>query len=1460
MTETLMIPECGNERQLLTELSREELLKRDVFGRTILHILIMANQPDLLQEVMSNSEVKHILRFTDYENCWNCLHYVMFYKRITCFAVLFNYFRNTSSKQNTLLLSNNNVYVELLKAKDRANTTPFQLIDNDFKNLVWIPEHISNIDVKLSFRYLNPTGTPLDKIPRDRWTSIRAGSEIFVLGSNSSNQFGLGDSTDRSAPVRIPRGNFSTREDFPSVFGKISKPAFKKIAVSKNHSILLDEHGLLYSCGKGSRGRLGHQNLKDSFKFEFVKIDKLVKDFAISNNHCIALTEKNSIYSWGLNSFSQLGYKSTGSTANKMFLETFDSTPTIVGGDLKSLSRVILGVAVSKVHSLAYTELEIFSWGLNIGQMGFSSYEADIDYKVGDSSFKGSIQDAPKVYQVRSQIKMVDTCEDITVIVTSKNEIHVLHRCTYYKLPKIPVKASSEKSFEKFKPSKLTELVTIKKLIVRNSKWCILLLECGDVMSFSFDSNDYKNTRYSYVWKANGRDMHAVDVATCSDGSIILCTMSGAVFLKTLNTSQRTNSFSEISNLNTNKNKFKKVEGLNKIIQVTADLNFTSFAFIRDDIDTLPILLKNNDFINDVSSLADIQFPDHFRKQNELFSDNKTSSYTAKFLPKDHLDSDTSLLSETVSDRLVVKYYNRFMCSTDDEFSKVFDLELQEILSNLRDNLSVCSRRLFEERENSDFDCFITIKSHPGFKMGIHKAIFSIRSRAFQKLFDPKESNDLFVSGNIRAIYDKNLGILTFERPVHYLSVAIFVYFVYSGEILLSKKGFELGGMEKKAIDDIAREVETLRFTFGIHDYHMRHRNPLQQFSSLLEGNGGNVTIKLSDGELVCHSYILRARCAFFETSLSGRWDSDEKKVVTFERHNVSSFYRVLLYIYGLDMDTVFNIDVDDDVEFINRVLELIDIADELLLFQLKDLCQVAISSFISVDNAVPLITECSELSANKLFINCAWYIYNNLELLIMNSGLFELPVEVSKKLDKWLSFIHSCHFLDREERRVWPEDNFNEILQTWLRGDFNEYFMSDRKGYASFEPLIDLKSSEKQPLKEKRKKKNSRRSSTLSSGILDFRNSIQARKQDSSENAIDDTESGFELVTKGKRKSKAKVVVASSSTPISIPASISALSSLVVNLVNLLLSLILPTSASVTSQKNKVESAVGGLSPFSNWASTSLEAPPSTTKPTLSSSTKKQKAKLGPIVKLSQKERKRLMLESASTDPKVVPELPPVNPWKTASPQNEPNVPAKDDTKDLHLPPLGHKNNTLPMLGSSKDQKSPLGSRTQKLTICKEPRTSSVSNYLSQVSLKPIAMPILGTYKGQGYRSAGSSAALSSSSSTSSLNYSYADTTNSFTRKNEYMNSSPSLSDIMLEESLKIEEARLQEAERKSLAEIQQEQEFARWWEEEASRVQRQMALSQSQETSKKKGNLKRNKAHKRKQEGRENHQALIN
>ena len=106
------------------------------------------------------------------------------------------------------------------------------------------------------------------------WTDKRGASEIYVFGCNSNNQLGVGDSTDRATPALLYHDNFKFATDLTGSIGeRFKRPRYKRITISKNHSVVVTQDGELFSCGVGSRGRLGHglTDLNNYFKFKRIE-------------------------------------------------------------------------------------------------------------------------------------------------------------------------------------------------------------------------------------------------------------------------------------------------------------------------------------------------------------------------------------------------------------------------------------------------------------------------------------------------------------------------------------------------------------------------------------------------------------------------------------------------------------------------------------------------------------------------------------------------------------------------------------------------------------------------------------------------------------------------------------------------------------------------------------------------------------------------------------------------------------------------------------------------------------------------------------------------------------------------------------------------------------------------------------------------------------------------------------
>lgn len=1616
----------------LAKVSRDDLVSRDIFGRTILHLLILTNRFDLLRNLLKNPEVKLVLNSVDFENGWNCFHYTIFHKKLSCFKVLIEYFRN--NVKLTLLAS----LMELLKTKDRNGLTPLQLLNNDFKDLLWIPEYVDeNDEIFLVNRWQEeetvegqeeervegqevqqgaqqvpnqvaenvtpeipgpirtdtgplrretpgtnePTRPVIIKKPNHiPFNPKRGGSEVYMYGSNSNHQLGLGDSKDRSTPSRLSHTKFK-KETSPSIQNTFRKPRYTQIALSKNHSVVTTTNGEIFSCGIGSRGRLGSGDLSDKFGFEKIDLENVTK-VKISKNHSLALTSNNELYSWGLNSFNQLGYSSAG----KNYLDRFESSPFLIAGELRKNTKPILGISCSKIHSLAFTANEIYSWGLNIGQMGYPALHQDIEFRIQNLVCKGEIQSTPKCISMRDEIKFVDTCELYTVVVTKKNDVHIYYQYQHFKLPKI--QSRGEKSerergergekerkekeqrsqtreqsstadsainqpdfqrpkshltdFDIFKPTCLTKPIQIIKLVSKSNDSCTLLLDNGDLISFKFNANDFKSTKYTTLWKAYDKDMIVTDFDVGFDGSIILCTRNGSVFVRSKAGMKLMGNLAEIL---PTPNKFRKLQNLNKVVKVTCDGNFLSFGFIRDDIDALPLKLKKNDFFEDLEYLSCLveekkagnevnrgeaeSYQD--RKQFQLIKGDFHDSYITRFVYPKEEDGEESAQPDLLKNKLNLRYTGAKEPNIQDTFeiSRSVDDDLRHALS---DSQYISYKFDIENPNSKGFDCFIIFEKYPKISIGVHRHILKSRSATLDTIFNLSPT-ETFISSSFEAVYQPNKIVI--KSSTNIASILILLHFIYSSKVCDIWSSYSSRHLYPPHIKRVKDEYDELVQIFKVSDILSEMRGFIDRFLSLDEGD---VTFELKDGQLRGYSYLLKARSAFFETLLtwseilgeemesindnqseilemeletsnelpsevsSFNSESSKKLLDEQETHNnlsqgkenrgkevsaqdtafdsslnetisafahhlkistvpdippevlnesrktlnfngltVSQFTIILKHIYGSSDSDIFNhfhFKFEESDDFINELLELIEISDELLLFQLKALCQLAIIDFISLENVVNLLTHADFLSATKLFLNCCWYIYNNLEILLFDGAFLELPFEILKKLEKQVEIFQACKLIDfvangkRKESSNWFESKSNLLLGKFMsnKSEFNELFISDRRGFSAFEPLVDVKFESSKPKEGKKRVRKSRKSSTLNTDIADFRNSIGVERDSGS--VVEEVEE-FEVVKKGGRRKSRVDRMSQSPPPPAIPAitetpspapskdnstSTSRSSSIVGINSNITqfpsLSQAREVSQATSTQTKDLLPAKetvkvtfeAGLSPYSNWASKSSSNPILTDKSPSSSGirvslngsnsdwTKKStsKIKIGPIVKLSQKERKKLAATPIEVKEEVKEEIF-NNPWSVGG------IALSSSSLDL--------TEELPVLGSSRDKKKAKAATSGRSETS---RSNSVISRSNSVTSKSSEMSRFYCDTSRPYE-------VSSTARSSSVG------DGAYT---------PSLTEIMIEESLKVERAKLEESERKTLLEVQQEQEFAKWWEEETLRVQKQMGLVNITET----------------------------
>lgn len=1381
----------------LAKLPKSTLLTKDIFGRSVLHIAILANDVASFRKLLRSPDSRHILLATDYENGWNVLHYIFHHKRMACLLILLE---NLDLAPN----SSANALAELLKRKDRCRLPPLALLNNDIKDTVWIPLYINESnEFHLERRFKSSSSTvSVDAflppyIEHDWWLESRGGLHIYAFGSNTNNQLGLGDSTDRSAPCRVSLRDFSLVYQLDTKIREVlEKPRFRMVKLSKYHSVVITLNGRLFSCGMGSRGRLGHGNVANLYRHKAVDFfDSIgaVLDVGTSNNHNIALTSANEVYAWGLNSYNQLGFTTTAQLSFKNTSEVYENSPRLVNsGDLRRKSQRLLGVEVSKIHSVAYSRNSIYFWGLDIGQMGFVTSDTtpvknSDNHRVNGVTYKGSIVPQPKEATLRDEIKFVSTCESCTCVVTVSNDIYVYFLGQRVKLPKLPVRGFHDVKFDCFKPSRLTSAPIVKKIVLKAAENIHILLEGGDVMAFSLsDVKSLRNVKYTYIWRAYDSDMRAVDVDNSYDGSVIICTKNGSVFVNTTQTQKRSSSLSTMSmpTFSSTKKKFKKVEHVNRVCRVTCDESFTSFAVVKDDIDLLPLKLQKNDFFVDLEYLSVLSEQDLYRKQDQLLDvDHDVNSYVTDYIypscPSSSNDDEHPFLMDRLGQDL-----SSLTISNDDLGQNIDFLRMrQDQKFDYSKNSEPMAKSVYQTTEksasminflnsemqvlaflsdcdassNKFYDGLIKFTRRPDVSIGFHTKLLEYRSSFCMEIFNPQNEGEYFIHEDIQGFYDKDSKTLTFSTDVSLRAVVVLLHFTYTNDVLSFWENYPSGLKCPEEIRKVKSDYTKLMDLFRMDGFYGKREafvNQLQQMAD--DKTDGDVLITLRDGVELCHSSILVARSAFFETILSCRWetgdadssqDGSHMKYITLENVDTMQFQVILNHLHGCNdlhvFDSAIGIisETNDSDDFVNFLLDMIEISDELLLVQLKHLCELAIKDFISTENVLVLLAHSDWLHAQKLFMSCCWYIYNNLEIVVFDRNLCDLDIELVQKLELQICFLHHCKFEDfvvgdKGEVKLHFGTNALESREGSVNffikspDQFNTWYMKDTKEFLESHPELKNESINE----ESRRKLSARRMSRRTSidPLAEFRElaSAQIQERRVSESAIADEEE-FELVTR-RRKSKLTPRIdlsLSDRLPLSKERS-SSPNQPTFGTADVVSTPMEPNSSSMGTFSANGSAPGSSASSFA-WVSRNSSTSSVTAVQPLqlreNENPRQTKIKFAPSMRLSQKQRKKLaqqepdpvVVESSSNSQALK------NPWKPAS---------------------------TPETGNS----------------------SNVSN-----------LPVLGAKK---------------------------------------IDTTPTLSAIMLQESTRVEEQKLQETFLRTMQDVQQEQEFAKWWEQESKRVQMEL------------------------------------
>ena len=969
-------------------LTRGDINSKDTFGRTLLHHAASNTGEEGIELVKALLELPYVdLYAQDIESGWTPLHRALYFGNIASAQALMQ-----RDVQDATDYTTNASHIHaggLVKIKDNEGNSPFEVF-----GVTIAPRDISTAGNALSGSRDDDSSNSVDlnddPSDTDRTKVLVKpkvdldGDEVFAFGSNKNLTLGTGDEDDRQFPERshfvrpdhlliylheehiavrrkaVPAedlvASFISPTSVDEVPALIRNKAIviQEVIMSKLHTAVLttDPISNLYVCGFGPGGRLGLGDETTSFSYRCVQIGGLAKrrvaTIALGQDHSIAICSQGEVFTWGSNRYSQLGYALPEVSANEVPMQLF---PRQVYGLVKK--ELFIGAAASSIHSVIYTSSSLYTFGKNEGQLGLMDADAR---SLEVQTIPRRV--APSVLQ--SPIVSVSAIDRATIVLLETHEVYVF---THYGWTRIAFELESALgSFlsDTMKTRYDTEGNFISKITCGGNTICALsaygevftvdvpkVAEAASSSASTTNPTRARNAlaRPTKVWSIRKSHMSAIDVAVGQDGSVILCTSSGSVWRKERRANIRTVRVKDGPTPKLKPYKFVRVPNLTRAIAVRSNA-YGAFTAVRKDTEVTreQVLVKPASLWTDMFPLLS------FSKYGEVHSDESSDTPQLRFWQPATKGPSAAQVKRAV----------------------ILHKEAEA------DFLKICQR--FEPLTGSQYDAWIT-SNVTDVHIPVHAFVLKARSRVMRAALTQFQATYYFSIADMMAIeYGQDGQIHIKLQGADFLTIANLVLYLYTDEVI------DVWHYTSKALQYAARyrsvrtELMKIASNLELRQLERAVRLMIDPVKSLCQDmktaatdsdlfSDADVVIDLADDdERLAHSVLLCARCPFFEGLFHGRaggiWmttrrgaaeENADLPKVDLKHVEARVFDLVLRHIYadtGLELfDDVVTKDFE---EFAELVLEVMSVANELMIDRLAQICQSILGRF----GKLPIISE----------------------------------------------------------------------------------------------------------------------------------------------------------------------------------------------------------------------------------------------------------------------------------------------------------------------------------------------------------------------------------------------------------------------------------------------------------------------------------------------------------------------
>ncbi|KAL8992643.1 MAG: hypothetical protein Q9169_006939, partial [Polycauliona sp. 2 TL-2023] len=1009
----------GAKSQSSLQLTRADVNIKDSSGRTLLHHIASSTNENAVHFAFALLHVSMLdLYVQDTENAWTALHRALYFGNIAIARALID--RDLKDAVGGLHNA-----VGLIKIKDLEGKSPFDvygasIASRNIQGGSAIPLLADNSDDDDSPTPYGNSGNGSDDDSRS--TTILPminvnGDELFTFGSNKNFTLGFGDEDDRQYPERISlkrSGRLLNKltEEHKAVI-KISSqvplsplpspsvPAvvqyrpilIQDVRLAKLHSAVLtnDPEANLYVCGFGPGGRLGTGD--ETTRFNFVPIcsgglaSRRIIDIGLGQNHTVVVTSQGEVFTWGNNSFGQLGYTLPS--------EPLQLAPKQVFGPLKR--ELVQGAAASRVHSVVYTSTSLYTFGKNDGQLGLVDSDArsleaqTTPRRVAASLFPTSIH-----------IHTVSAIDKATICLLENHDVWIFANYGYTKLT-FPLDSSSDFVKNHFLSTRYNVVPNhICKITSGGDTICVMSNE-GDVFTMNIShraeagSNNGSTTNPSKIrgalsapqriWTRKTGYMAVRDVDVGQDGSVIICTEAGSVWRRVKRAKVKDANAPLFAAYKPKDYKFSRVPGLTGVVAVRSN-TFGAYAALRRDNYVLKKQLgvEARGLWRDLHPL--VPFSELAPEEEDSDTENPRPPFWTPSLPV----GDTSAILQAV----------------------VYDANIEQSVASLLNRKP--------DLANSSYDMHVGTTSSE-VRFPVHECILTARSATLSRAFSAFRTQYFFTIPKVLTIeYDQNGNALLLFADMDFLTILNFVLYAYTDAIadvwLQTRHPSHIISKYRQVRIELMQiaihlKMQTLEQSVRTQTRPARslHENLDRAIGEPSYFDSGDVEIQLDGASLKAHSPILCQRCPFFEGLFQGRaagqWidarrqQSQEFVQVDLQHISPKVFEFVRRHIYSDVGEELFDqISCPDPESFFDFLLEVMSAANELMLDRLSQCCQKVLGEYVDTRNVCQLLNAVAPCSVTGFKQAALEYMCLNLEGMLENQLLNELDEDLILELD----------------------------------------------------------------------------------------------------------------------------------------------------------------------------------------------------------------------------------------------------------------------------------------------------------------------------------------------------------------------------------------------------------------------------------------------------------------------------